>query len=73
MNAPIPNMVPPTRTIPEITADFRNGIDRLLLSGATWEACPENVDRDLAAVDATLRGLNRLLVELRQATQEGHP
>lgn len=61
------------RPIPEITAHFRNGIDHLLLSGATWEDAPENVDRDLASVDATLRGLSRLLVELRQALREVRP
>lgn len=59
----------PMRTIPEIAADFRHGVDTLLWQCCTWEVHPAAARRDLATADATLRGLERLMLELRQSTK----
>lgn len=65
-----PSVAAAHRGVPAIAAEFRNGVDALHWRSCNWPYAPrDSVFRDFAPVDATLRGLEHLVVELRQTMQ----
>lgn len=58
------------RSIAELYADLTSGCESLGALGAEWRASGFVPEHDLAAVDRTLCGLQRLMVDLRIARRE---
>lgn len=60
------------RSVAELHADLASGCESLGTLGAEWRASGFVPDADLAAVDRTIAGLHRLLVDLRVARGGQH-
>jgi len=60
------------RSVAELNADLTAGCESLGHLGAKWWASGFIPDTDLAAVDRTVAGLQRLLVDLRVARGGQH-
>ena len=58
------------RSIAELHADLTSGCESLGTLGGEWRATGFVPDADLAAVDRTIAGLQRLLIDLRVARGE---
>jgi hypothetical protein len=58
------------RSVAELHADLTSGCESLGALGAEWRASGFVPDGDLGAVDRTIAGLQRLLVDLRVARRE---
>jgi hypothetical protein len=55
------------RSVAELHADLASGCESLGALGSEWRATGVVTVHDLAAVDRTLFGLHRLLIDLRVA------
>jgi hypothetical protein len=58
------------RSVAELHADLTSGCESLGALGSEWRASGFVPDADLAAVDRTIAGLARLMVDLRVARRE---
>jgi hypothetical protein len=59
-----------SRSVAELHADLTSGCESLGALGAEWRSNGFVPEHDLAAVDWTIAGLQRLLVDLRVARRE---
>jgi hypothetical protein len=58
------------RSVAELHADLTSGCESLGALGAEWRSAGFVPDVDLVAVDRTIAGLQRLMVDLRIARRE---
>jgi hypothetical protein len=58
------------RSLAELHADLTTGCESLGALGAEWRSSSFVPEQDLAAVDRTIAGLQRLMVDLRVARRE---
>jgi hypothetical protein len=59
-----------SRSVAELHADLASGCESLGALGAEWRSVGFVPEHDLAAVDRTIAGLPRLLIDLRVAHRE---
>jgi hypothetical protein len=58
------------RSVAELHADLTTGCESLGALGAEWRSSGFVPDQDLVAVDRTIAGLQRLMIDLRIARRE---
>jgi hypothetical protein len=58
------------RSVAELHSDLANGCESLGALGSEWRSSGFVPDQDLAAVDRTIAGLQRLMVDLRIARRK---